>query len=177
MKKLLGTDQTESNIAEARLLLEDTPRRLQTMTRGISVARLTTPPKPGERSVHQIMAHLIHTEMRDAGAIYLALLVNEPLLDGLHAERHFGRLLRFDLEPFDELLGYFTLRRRVLVRVLRGLALKEWSRLVREPKKRRKESVYWRARAMAMHEPEHLQGLERDVAYSQSRPSRNRAPA
>jgi hypothetical protein len=44
--------------------------------------------------------------------------------------------------------------------VLSGLKDAGWARCVREEGKQRKESVYWRARTIAMHELDHLADLE-----------------
>jgi hypothetical protein len=76
------------------------------------------------------------------------------------ADRNWGNLTRFDLLDFSELLAYFTIRRKILMRVLSGLKEKDWSRAVREEGKQRKESVYWRARSLGMHELDHLGDLE-----------------
>jgi hypothetical protein len=53
-----------------------------------------------------------------------------------------------------------VLRRIVLLRVLTSPAEEKWSRSIRENKKKRKESVYWQARSIAMHELEHLLDIE-----------------
>ena len=71
-----------------------------------------------------------------------------------------GKLLRYDLLAFSDLLGYFKLRRIVLLRVLGSLTEEQWSRSIREAGKKRKESVYWRARSIAIHELEHLSDIE-----------------
>ena len=60
----------------------------------------------------------------------------------------------------SDLLVYFRVRREVLLRILRSLSAVQWARAIRETGKKRKESVYWRARAMALHELEHLADLE-----------------
>ena len=93
-------------------------------------------------------------------AIYLALLVKEPELAPIHAERDLGKLLRFERLPWADLLGYFKVRRAVLLGVLEGLKAAQWARVVREAGKQRKESVYWRARGLALHEAEHVGELE-----------------
>jgi hypothetical protein len=74
-----------------------------------------------------------------------------------------GKQLRFDLLEVDELLAYFKTRRKVLLRVLTSLPFERWSRVVEEQGKRRRESVYWRARTIAMHELDHLAYLEEKV--------------
>jgi hypothetical protein len=62
--------------------------------------------------------------------------------------------------PFDDLLVYFKLRRTILLRILESLSEKKWSRVVREERKQRRESVYWQARGQALHELEHVLDLE-----------------
>ena len=163
MKKQISTEQTDANIAEVLRLLGETPVKLAALSKGLSEKQLHTPLGSGERSFTEILAHLINTEALTSEAIYLALLLNEPLIANLHAERDLGALLRFELLPFQELLAYFRLRRTVLTRVLELLSEKQWSRSSREGKKQRKESVYWRARGQALHELEHLQDLENKV--------------
>jgi hypothetical protein len=86
--------------------------------------------------------------------------VDEPFFADIHPDRDWGKLVRFDLLDFSELLTYFTIRRKVLMRVLSGLKEKDWARLVREEGKQRRESVYWRARTIVIHELDHLEDLE-----------------
>lgn len=150
MKPVISTAQTEANIrAVLGVLSKDYPEK-----------QLRQPLAPGERSFNEVLAHLIHTEALTSQAIYLALLVEEPLLPAIHAERDLGKLLRFDLLPIKQLIDYFSLRRKVLLRVLEPLTDAQWARVMREEKKQRRESIYWRARAQALHEREHLQDLD-----------------
>ena len=160
MKKQISTDLTQANIQQVLHLLRETPEQLNFLSRGLSEQQLREALGPGERSFTETLAHLLHCEALTSQAISLALLQNEPLLADIHAERDLGNLIRMDLFPFKELLAYFKLRRTVLLRVLEPLAEKKWSRVVREEKKQRKESVYWKARGQALHELEHLQDLE-----------------
>lgn len=92
----------------------------------------------------------------------------EPLLVDVHSEREFGRLVRYDRLPFGELLAYFRFRRRVLLGVLGPLDETQWARAVREPAKARKESVYWKARSLALHEQEHLKEIDERVNGGQA---------
>ena len=160
MKKQISTEQNESNIRDVMQLLAEMPARLESLCQELSDAQLGRPLAPGERTPTEVLAHILHCEAISAQAIYLALLTNEPLLPDVHAERDLGKLLRLDLQPFDELLAYFKLRRTVLMRVLDGLTEKQWSRTIQESKKQRKESVYWRARGQALHELEHILDIE-----------------
>ncbi|HCK64838.1 MAG TPA: hypothetical protein DHW49_01100 [Anaerolineae bacterium] len=90
-----------------------------------------------------------------------ALLSHEPLFADVHPDRDWGKLTRFDLLDFSDLLDYFKTRRKILLRVLSGLKEAEWSRTIREEGKKRKESVYWRARTIVMHELDHVGDLEK----------------
>ena len=160
MKKQISTDQTEANIQEVLRLLAETPAKLEAMSEGLSEEQLHRPLGSRERSFTETIAHIIHCEALTADSIYLALLRDEPMIADLHAERDLGKLLRFDQLPFSDLLAYFKVRRVVLLRVLESLTEKKWSRCIREAKKARKESVYWRARGQALHELEHVLDLE-----------------
>lgn len=160
MKKALSTDLTGANIAKVMELLGKTPAQLESWSKPLSEEQLRQPLGAGERSFTENLAHLIYTEALSSEAIYLALLLDQPLITDVHAERQWGKLLRFDLLPFSELLAYFKLRRTVLLRVLASLTETQWGRVVREEQKTRKESVYWRARGIAMHELDHLSDLQ-----------------
>lgn len=163
MKKLISTDLTASNIQDVLQMLRETPTALKTLSHGLSDRQLVEPLGPGERSFAESLAHLLHCEAITSQAIYLALLIDEPLLANIHPERDLGKLIRLDHMPFDELLDYFKFRRTVLLRVLEPLTEKKWSRQVREQKKQRQESVYWKARGQALHEQEHLQDLDHEL--------------
>lgn len=159
MKKQISTEQNESNIRDVMQLLAELPSRLELLCQELSEQQLRRPLAAGERTPTEVLAHILHCEAITAQAIYMALLTNEPLLPDIHAERDLGKLLRLDLQRFDELLAYYKLRRTVLMRVLGGLTEKQWSRTIQESKKQRKESVYWRARGQALHELEHVLDL------------------
>ncbi len=163
MKKPVSTEQTDANIKEVIRLLNETPEKLVAVSKGLSQKQLHTPLGSGERSFTETLAHLINTEAINSDSIYLALMLKEPLIANIHAERDLGALLRFDLLPFADLLAYFKLRRTVLIRILESLSEAQWSRMIREQKKQRKETVYWRARGQALHELEHVQDLENKV--------------
>jgi hypothetical protein len=160
MNERIATDLTATNTARVLDLLAQTPETLSAMRRHVSGEQARRPLRSGERSFVETVAHLIHVEARSAESMYLALLLTEPLLPTVHAERAWGRLLRFDALEVDELLAYFNIRRKVLLRVLKGLKEKEWGRIVRAAGKQRQETVYWQARALALHEAEHIKELK-----------------
>jgi hypothetical protein len=168
MKKAISTDLTNTNIEKVKELLKDTPMQLESLSKSLSEEQLRQPLGAGERSFTEDLAHLIHTEARSSEAIYLALLLEEPSLPEIHPERQWGKLLRYDLLSFHELFAYFKLRRAVLLRVLSSLTEVQWARSIREAGKKRQESVYWRARTIAMHELEHLTDLQSKLSRRES---------
>jgi len=156
MKKPIPTEQTPDTINRVLDLLRQAPDRLEGLCAGLSDDAPARPHGPGQRSVAEIVAHLINAESRSNEAIVLALALSGPQLPALHAERHYGALMRHDRMPLADNLAYFRYRRAVLMRLLESLKEKQWARVIREEGKQRQESVYWRARAMALHEAEHL---------------------
>ena len=160
MDKLISTKLTSSNIARVMELLADTPIRLKYLSQNLSLEQLNQPLGEGERSHQQDLAHLLNCEARSTEAIFLALLANEPLVVDIHPERQWGKLLRYDLSSFSELLAYFSFRRVTLLRVLGSLTEEEWARTIREEGKKRQESVYWLVRSLALHELAHLTDIE-----------------
>jgi hypothetical protein len=160
MKKTISTELTNSNIEKITGSLAVSPGKIEQLCKHLSDEQLHQPLGSGERSVTETLAHILHTEARSSEAITLALLADEPLLVNIHPERDFGKLVRYDLLPYADLLAYFKVRRAILMRVLAGLSEAQWTRSVHEPGKQRKESVYLRARSMAMHELEHITDIE-----------------
>jgi hypothetical protein len=141
-------------------LLAETPERLQRFGAALTSEQLRAPLAPGKRSLTEELAHIVNCEARSSEAIYLALLADEPYVPDIHPERQRGKLWRLELFDFQELLAYFSFRRTVLLRVLSSLKEEQWARVVREEGKQRKESVYWLARSIAMHELEHIADLQ-----------------
>jgi hypothetical protein len=160
MKKTISTDLTSVNISKVTELLAKVPMQLEMLSKSLTSEQLIQPLGSGERSFTEDLAHLINSEARSSEAIYLAILVDEPFVPDIHSERQWGKLLRYDLLLFSDLLVYFKLRRSVLLRVLASLTKEQWGRSIREEGKKRKESIYWRARSIAMHELDHLTDLQ-----------------
>lgn len=163
MQKTISTELTRPNITRVIQALADTPGRLEETIKPLGDAQLREPLGSGERSVNQVLAHLINVEARSSEAIYLALLADEPFVPDIHPERQWGKLLKLEQFPFSDLLAYFKLRRTILLHVLSSLAEEQWKRVIREEGKKRRESVYWRARSLALHELEHLSDLEKKL--------------
>lgn len=160
MKKQISTEQTDANIKEVLWLLSEIPVRLEKISMELSNRKLQEPLGVGERSFVECLAHLLNCEARTSEAITLALLAKEPALTPIRPERDLGKLLRYELMDFHELMAYFKFRRKVLLKVLNLLKGSQWSRVIHQAGKQRKESVYWQARGQALHELEHVQDLE-----------------
>jgi hypothetical protein len=169
MKKSISTDLTPANIAIIMNALAESPDKLEALSKSVSAEKLRQPLGKGERSFAEDLAHLINGEARSSEMIYQALLVDEPYFADIYPERDWGKLLRFDLLDVPDLIAYFKTRRAVLLQVLSGLAEAQWSRSVREEGKQRKESVYWRARTIVMHELDHLGDLENKLGKNLKR--------
>ena len=163
MRKTISTNITHANIAEIIGLLAETADKLEALSKSVSVEKLVQPLGLGERSFAETLAHLINSEARSSEMIYQALLVDEPFFADIHPERDWGKLLRFDLLDVADLISYFKTRRKVLLRVLSALNEGQWARVIREEGKKRKESVYWRARTIVMHELDHVGDLEKKL--------------
>ena len=166
MNKPLSTDLTPANITKVMEMLAEGPNRWEALSKSVPAEKLRQPLGKGERTPSEVLAHMLNGEAISSEMIYQALLVKEPFFADIHPERDWGKLLRFDLLDFSELLTYFIIRRKVLMRVLSAMKEKDWARVVREEGKQRKESIYWRARTIAMHEQDHLGELERKLKIS-----------
>jgi hypothetical protein len=160
MKKIISTEITEANIAQAIGLLSDTPRKLEALYARFSDEKFTKPLGKGERSATETVAHLLHCEAIASEFICLALLKNNVTVIDVHPEREFGKLARYDMFSFKALLEYFNFRRTAMLRMLTPLTLTQWARALSAKGKTRSESVYWRARSMSLHEMEHLVEIE-----------------
>lgn len=164
MTKAISNDLTAENISQVMKVLASSPEELTALSKGLSAEGLRQPLGKDERSFTECITHLINGEARSSEMIYQALLADEPFFADLHPDRDIGKLLRFDLLEFSELLAYYKTRRKVLLRVLSGLKESQWGRVVQEQGKKRKESVYWRARTIVMHELDHISDLKNKLS-------------
>ena len=157
--KRLTTQSSPERIALALAHLEVGPQRLQNLRAGLSDAEMTRPLGEGERSFKRDVTHLIYCAERGADPIHHALLLKEPFMPRIHAERDWGKLMAYEAFEIDELLSYYRFRRTALMRILRGLGAQQWERAVRREGVKRTESVYFAARGLCLHELAHLEDL------------------
>lgn len=90
MTKTISTKVTASNIAQILSLLAETPKALEVLSKSVPVKKRKQPLGEGERSLTETLAHLINSEARMSESIYLALLIDEPLMVNIHSERDWG---------------------------------------------------------------------------------------
>ncbi|MYD10721.1 MAG: DinB family protein [Chloroflexi bacterium] len=166
LHKRLATKPSDARIALILQVLEAAPGRLRALSSGLSEAELTTPLGVGERSFKRDLTHLIYCAERGADPIHHALLLPDAFMPRIHAERDWGALMRYESFEINELMAYFDFRRAALLRILHGLSQKQWERSVRREGVKRRESVYYLARGLAIHELGHLE----DLAGKLSRP-------
>lgn len=164
MKPTLTTEATLENFQAVINRLTETLMRIERLSQNFSDTQLRQPLGAGERSATEVLAHLLNCEARSSEAIYTALLVNEPELIELHPERQWGKLLQYGHFPLAEMLTYFKFRRTALLRILATLKPKQWLRAACEAGKQRQETVYWKARTLALHEAEHVAELEKKLS-------------
>ena len=160
MKAGISTELSEGNISLVLKALSEIPLKLAAISQPFSENQLKLALEEGKRSFFEELSHLVNCEARTSEAIYLALLIKEPYLLSVHPERQWGKLISYEDSSFRDLLSYFKFRRNILLSVLQPLSGQAWSKVVHEKNKKRKESVYWKARALAVHEMQHLEVIK-----------------
>ncbi len=159
LHKRLSTTASAELIEIVLDVLAAAPASLRDLSKGLPDEELTRPLGQGERSFKRDLTHLIYCAERGTIPIYYALTAREPLMARIHAERQWGKLLRYEAFDLPDLIAYFTFNRRALLNVLRGLRPQQWERAVQPEGKQRKESVYYAARGLCVHEYGHLEDL------------------
>ena len=155
----LTTKPSDERIALILDVLAAAPARLNDLCAGLSDAQLNLPLGEGERSFKRDLTHLIYCAERGTDPIFHALILKEPFIPRIHAERDWGALMGYEAFELPELMAYFDFRRAALMQILRELKRAQWDRAVRREGVQRKESVYHWARGLAVHEFGHLEDL------------------
>lgn len=166
LRKILATQASDERIGLMLDHLEVAPQRLLNLAAGLSERELSAPLGEGERSFKRDLTHLCYCAERGSDPIHHALLLKEPFMPRIHAERDWGALMRYEDFSIPELLAYFQFRRRALMRILRGLRRKQWERTMRREGLKRSESVYYAARGLCLHELTHLEDLAKKLGVT-----------
>jgi len=133
--------------------LRVTPRMLREMTRDCTAARASTPPKPGEWAIIDVVRHLVEGD-RDTLLPRLRRMLAEsrPVFPVRRPQDH-------DHSDLATLLDVFERARAEVVRMLGGLGEADWQREGVSPS-RGPLSVESYAASTVAHDTEHLQQLQ-----------------
>jgi len=143
-------------------MLEATPSRLADLTKGLTPLQLRTPPKPGEWSARDILAHL--RTCADMWGKYIVVILNEdqPTYKAVNPTTWIKQT-NYGEQEFQPSLQAFTNQRAELLSVLKPLAPEAWSRkaTVTGAGKPRERTVRTYAQWLANHERSHFKQIER----------------
>lgn len=159
LHKRLTTKPSDERIALILDVLAATPVRLRALSAGLADDEIDRPLGHGERSFKRDLMHLIYCAERGSDPIFHALILKEPFIPRIHAERDWGALMQYETFEVAELRAYFTFRRTALLHILSDLSRDQWERSVRREGVKRSESVYHWARGLCVHEYGHLEDL------------------
>ncbi|MDX1941588.1 MAG: hypothetical protein SFU99_13605 [Saprospiraceae bacterium] len=164
-KKEIPTSFSEIAVNNIFTILEYTPNYLTSIARHFDDKNAVEPIIEGKRSFRETLIHLLNIEGLHYTTIYPAFLLNKPKIYPIHAERDFDRLRLFSDFQLHELLGAFCLERRKSLSFLKSLNKNDWLRELSEENKARAETIYWRARVLAIHDFTHVQILKFQTNY------------
>jgi hypothetical protein len=155
---------TSLTIEQNLTLLAATPARLADLTEGLPPVQLTTPPKPGEWSARDVLAHL--RACADMWGQYIVVILNEdhPTFKAVNPTTWIKKTNYLE-QKFQPSLQAFTAQRAELLAVLKPLPPETWPRtaMVTGAGKPRQRSVHTYAQWLANHERSHLKQMERIV--------------
>jgi len=166
-KKEIATSFSEAAVSNILTILEHTPKYLASIAKRFDEKNSLKPIVDGKRSFRETLLHLLNMEGLNYTTIYPAFLLNKPKVYPIHAERDFGRLGLFSDFSLDELLEAFFFERRKSLSFLKSLKKSDWQKQLAEKDKAREETIYWRARMMAIHDFMHVQTLRFQTGYSE----------
>jgi hypothetical protein len=155
---------TPRTIEQILTLLADAPTRLADLSGSLPPAQLLAPPKPGEWSARDVLAHL--RACADMWGKYIAVILSEemPTIKAVNPTTWIKKT-NYREQEFQPSLQAYTAQRADLLAMLRPLEPKAWSRMamVTGAGKPRERSVYTYAQWLANHERSHIKQIERIV--------------
>jgi hypothetical protein len=145
-------------------MLTATPTRLADLAKGLPPAQLLTPPKPGEWSARDVLAHLRACADMWGKCIVEILSEDKPTIKAVNPTSWIKKT-DYREQEFRPALQAFTTQRAGLLAVLKPLEPDAWSRMatVTGAGKPRERSVYTYAHWLANHERSHIKQVERIV--------------
>ena len=155
---------TPLTIEQILTLLADAPSKIIHLTEGLPPTQLLAPPKPGEWSARDVLAHL--RACSDMWGKYIAQILNEdrPTFKAVNPTTWINKTNYRELE-FQPSLQAFIAQRADLLMLLKPLPVEAWSRTatVTGAGKPRERTVYTYAQWLANHERTHIRQIERIV--------------
>ncbi len=141
--------------------LAATPRRIVSLSRGVEISKLHFRPHPDSWSANDILAHLRACADVWGKSMMEMITLDHPKLQYISPRSWIRKTDYLELE-FRGSLKSFTDQRRKLLRVLKGLAIKDWSRSATftATTKGREQTVFNYACRMAEHENGHCGQIE-----------------
>src|SRR5262245_645204 len=142
-------------------LLAATPRRIATLSRGVEISELYFRPRQDSWSANDILAHLRACADVWGKSIVEMITRDHPTLRYVSPRSWIRKTDYLELE-FRISLNGFTRQRRELLKALKGLAIKDWSRQATftATTKGREQTVYSYACRIAEHENKHCGQIE-----------------
>lgn len=146
-------------------MLAACPSRIAGLTKGLTPAQLLTPPRPGDWSARDVLAHL--RACADMWGKYIMLILDEnhPTFKAVNPTTWIKQT-DYREQKFQPSLRGFTVQRAELLAVLKPLPPKAWSRsaTVTGAGKPRERTVHSYAEWLANHERSHIRQIERIVS-------------
>ena len=153
--------QTSAAIETILTVLAATPHRLASLTSGLDNARLHVTPDNDAWSVHEILAHLRACADVWGQSILTMITQGHPTLSYV-SPRTWIRKTDYQAQEFHISLQDFANQRNHLLRLLKLLAIEDWSRgaTFTGTVKGREQTVFSYAQRLAEHETQHLEQIE-----------------
>lgn len=144
-------------VQEFLKLLEKTPRRIEAATKGVDKMCLHSKLDTTQWSANDILAHLRSCADVWGDSIEKMLAKDKQTLPYIHPRQWVKKTNYADL-PFQKSFQAFKTQRRELLKVLKDLSFKDWSRgaII----KGREHTVFTQVRRMAKHENVHCDQVE-----------------
>lgn len=142
-------------------ILATTPRRIAAASQGLGNARLHFKPDEETWSANELLAHL--RACADVwGKSMLAMIAQDQPTLRYVSPRTWIRKTNYPELEFDASFQAFTHQRRELLKSLKALTLKDWSRSATftGTTSGRHQTVFSYAQRMANHENEHCEQIE-----------------
>ena len=157
--------RTSLTIEEVLTVLTETPQRIAALTGGIAPARLRRRHRHDEWSVNDVLAHLRSCADARGDFIWAILAEDRPTLRAINPTTWIKQTDYRELE-FAPSFRSFVRQRARLLRLLRSLPEKSWSRtaIVTRSGPARERTVLFYAQWVARHERPHVKQIARIVS-------------